>query len=743
MVRKSRNFDGCWTCRSRKVKCDLQRPKCQRCIKAGIDCAGYNIKLGWSNPLSVSPLDNSLICLQTEEENDNAESTFQRRNIEFVRFPNTLQYETFKEVSYNLSRLDIITQQKKGPDCRVGPFSVYKIEGLTKRQKLSHDKYNDWLSDQNEETERVQEDNFFPTEIEGSIFSRTNNSWVHYELLDSAKLTTIAIKGIEYKLNEQNMLHILYPKYFPNIDSDDWIADQGILKKLFYNVPVSNDLQLTHLFKELLNKFKKVTLSFVRVQFANNYWESIIIPFINHIICEFICMNFASWSSIKINTDHNVTMTQLKNNIKLGIIYLIFSLSAFKVSNELKVAIINENETYHMDDFLRLSIQLRKMSITLLNYHLDEYDNNMNDETLEYENLLLLCIILQIQVDNYFSVFENYELLFAIADFIIQKKFKKAVVLLDLSKYLISIFKLISIFFESTHSINVFNYAIEKEDEDNYDEPEARYSKNGTTPSTDENIDQDEPSVENMMGFPIAAQAHDLSPYRMGLVYVPSVDASPGIDVNSIYLMYGIPASLIKLFSRVVDLTNHKSIFQTRNSFPKNYAKVCNQIEQTIVSWDVNLHWHLYNQRYNPILKENEQVFVLPFHEALFHNIHAFYNALMVYFYRLVREEDPEFYQHYIRESLMHLQKLCAINRQLPKIDFKPSFWILLICGSDALDKALQQNIKSIWATDEMSHFNYWRGKQLLYEVWKRREIGESYSWMDMVREWDIVLCLV
>ena len=54
MVRKSRNFDGCWTCRSRKVKCDLRRPKCQRCIKAGIDCAGYNIKLGWSNPLTIS-----------------------------------------------------------------------------------------------------------------------------------------------------------------------------------------------------------------------------------------------------------------------------------------------------------------------------------------------------------------------------------------------------------------------------------------------------------------------------------------------------------------------------------------------------------------------------------------------------------------------------------------------------------------------------------------------------------------
>lgn len=32
---------GCLTCRMRKVKCDEQRPSCQRCISTGRTCDGY------------------------------------------------------------------------------------------------------------------------------------------------------------------------------------------------------------------------------------------------------------------------------------------------------------------------------------------------------------------------------------------------------------------------------------------------------------------------------------------------------------------------------------------------------------------------------------------------------------------------------------------------------------------------------------------------------------------------------
>ncbi|KAJ5817797.1 hypothetical protein N7447_007805 [Penicillium robsamsonii] len=45
---KSVTFTGCWTCRSRKVKCDeRQQNGCGVCQKSGLECAGYGVNLCW------------------------------------------------------------------------------------------------------------------------------------------------------------------------------------------------------------------------------------------------------------------------------------------------------------------------------------------------------------------------------------------------------------------------------------------------------------------------------------------------------------------------------------------------------------------------------------------------------------------------------------------------------------------------------------------------------------------------
>ncbi|KAI1844464.1 hypothetical protein JX266_009351 [Neoarthrinium moseri] len=44
---RKKTFTGCWTCRSRRVKCDEQTPCCQRCRLFGVDCEGYGIRLTW------------------------------------------------------------------------------------------------------------------------------------------------------------------------------------------------------------------------------------------------------------------------------------------------------------------------------------------------------------------------------------------------------------------------------------------------------------------------------------------------------------------------------------------------------------------------------------------------------------------------------------------------------------------------------------------------------------------------
>lgn len=52
-VKRTKTFTGCWTCRSRRVKCDTARPSCNRCLKSKLSCAGYQVRLVWDGDNST------------------------------------------------------------------------------------------------------------------------------------------------------------------------------------------------------------------------------------------------------------------------------------------------------------------------------------------------------------------------------------------------------------------------------------------------------------------------------------------------------------------------------------------------------------------------------------------------------------------------------------------------------------------------------------------------------------------
>lgn len=82
--KRSKTFTGCFTCRSRKIRCDLTKPHCRNCSKTGLVCAGYDIKLRWSQPLQFSNKKgnskSSLVVFNKKNEGDdeNANPEFSR-----------------------------------------------------------------------------------------------------------------------------------------------------------------------------------------------------------------------------------------------------------------------------------------------------------------------------------------------------------------------------------------------------------------------------------------------------------------------------------------------------------------------------------------------------------------------------------------------------------------------------------------------------------------------------------------
>lgn len=747
MVAKNRNFRGCWTCRARKVKCDLQQPFCQRCMRASLNCGGYDISLGWCDPLTISPENSSLVsipCPRSEVETRNM-NLLNRRSIDFAKFPDNQKIETYQEMNDFLEHLD--DEVTNGNfSAQVGPFSVF-LRSAASGKSLS------------EKSTLKRRRSASPVGEQQKHIPKRKDSWIDNELLASAKLTTLAIKGPHYKLNEQNMLHILYPKFFANVDSDEWLPGIRVADAFFGISTNTGDIQITKLFSNFLLLLKNLPLSFVRAPVDHNYWQTLVTPYVFHTIFEFVCLSLESWDSISRKPTEESSLKEVKNNLKVILIYLVTSLSAFEKSDKSVKTSAFEKHSAHMDESLKESIHLRKLSINLLNYHLDEYDNHMSDSTYEYDTLLLLCIVLQVEIDNCFGVFENFELLFAIGEFILERKFLPTEKLLHTAQYLVILFQIMDLMFKSTH-LSSFNDTSRDSSYPDIDDYAATINaKKGDNTLCEKNFSVLQPGrthndphdLQNpdsrfrvtvdfndrsipLIRKPLQITTQAMQQRKVEPLFEPTTSMSPSFDKEAIFLMYGIPSSLLFLLHATISLakfTNAKSQHLPRDPMPSA------RLEELVTNWDVCSFWRLR-------IGVSSSPFLLEFHRGLYHYSLAFKNALLVYFQKFVKRSPPSSYQELVHAVTFHLGEVLQINKLLPgHASFMPSFWPVLICGADLLNAAGQKLLMTLWSGREFSHFNHWRAKQLVYELWQRGRHHELLSWLELVEEWELILCLI
>ncbi|KAI5957406.1 ARG83 [Candida margitis] len=770
MARKERTFDGCWTCRSRKVKCDLTKPFCLRCAKSKRDCLGYGIRLRWSDPVTISS-DKNMTCLKSDgSEPDN----IQRRNLDLMEFPRSMLYETYAELNSVLEKVD--DSAVLSGKAKLGPFRCFRFS--EEREPIRT------YTEASEKSEAPTISPMLPSAVPAkrrrvaktSIFSKTNNSHVHYDLLNFAKLTILAIKGPNYKFNDQNMMHILYPKFFPNLDSDDaWFANAILVNSKLYSRR-DNELTLYPLLHNLLEHFTSELFSVNRIGIKNNYFDVFVIPYIKQIVGQFICWDFAFWDVNDLQVLDELDDIQLLQSIKLCIIYLCLGLSAFKVSKRTSLHEENEDDEYKIDEYLKISIELRKLSIKLLNYHLDESDviaeRQKGDKAVEdYDTMLLLALILQIELDSMFGVFENLDLIYAIGDFVIKNKMETRTRNATMNKFLINVFKIKYFFYESTQAINLFNYQMEKEDELRYKDLNEDYNlikdldSEGDEDDNDNDNDDEprlKPSIENMLSasapakkdyVPTAFTINFSNNRQYSAAYevtgdsiessISTIKFAPNLnirftttlDTELIYLMYGIPKDLLHIFHESIHLANHKNIFSVKKVFPRNFPRLCAEVEDKLLRWNIRQSsWNL-----NPGNM---------FQNFLLNHIYSFHQAVIICHNILLKKNfDIHQQQDTVEKCLDYLCQAVDGARQL-HLNYQPMFWNLLVAGSVATAASTQDRVKSIWQTCPgfETQSNYWRAKQILYEIWKRRATGEdeedNLGFMNLIREWDIALSL-
>lgn len=773
------------------------------------------------------------------------DNCFLRRKLDFVRYPAHQRYELFDALSRAIARFDDVPHRLVRGKYFFGPFGAFKldtseksedtlgargtraseapkknslktpnlVESITARSigtpvPLAKDEPQENYSIRSDRHSVSVESSSPPLQSshtssrtnihESSIFSKTDNAFVHYKLLDYAKLTILAIKGPCYKFTEQGMYHILYPKFFVNVESDDWAPSMDFTEFFKMDGPA---VSIKPLLVEALLAVSARNVTFIRVAHPNCCWDSLVVPKLKEIMFELVCEEFpknGSLDSFLFDREAElVPLSVLMKNLKFCILCLVLSIGRFERSRAYP-PVKNPVDSYFINDDLRGSIELRKIATNYLNYHLDEYDCRPRESSTEsYNNYFLLALILQIHLDNSFGVYENFDLIYAVGEYLANLSPEKETEThkLPYERYLRQVFKFFYVFYASTQSVNTFNYSVSETDKrQNYrgldgshdllenvnddeieedDNDSDAKELNDTKQSQGLNCVLSSVNENELLFFTVHFNKKDSSAdfvkeshapinesrrverpriSRNSAVISPSSwigPVIPKVDVSDPYVSLGIPESLFNLFREVIKLANDRRIFKLNNVLPQNYSKSCAEVKDRILTWNVENYWKLYDHEYSPITNSSFKKFLSKFHEGLSYNVECFYYALLTFFNRLIPEVPLQKCQENVQKSLAAMQKLSQVNAVIARsgdVSFSCSFWPLLVCGSEIdlrTNIPLRVQCEEMWEDPFFSKYNYWRSKQILFEIWNRQEEdGEYNGFMDMIREWDFVLNL-
>ncbi|KAJ5594805.1 uncharacterized protein N7459_001013 [Penicillium hispanicum] len=125
-------YSRCWTCRTRKVKCDERDQNgCRTCERAGVECAGYGVNLYWVTG------------------NDQDQQIRRRRRIQLGWYT-IVERKTSglpdEEINAMLSTLDTVSMPLD--TVRVGPFSIFQSRrNVTRIFTHNGELFDDWTLD--------------------------------------------------------------------------------------------------------------------------------------------------------------------------------------------------------------------------------------------------------------------------------------------------------------------------------------------------------------------------------------------------------------------------------------------------------------------------------------------------------------------------------------------------------------------------------------------------------------------
>ncbi|SCU86204.1 LADA_0D12992g1_1 [Lachancea dasiensis] len=843
--RRAKTFTGCWTCRARKIKCDLRKPTCLRCEKSGFECGGYDIKLQWSQPIQFNRFGQVAPVSHTSTGSSSDEPSSQRRDIAFVKYKE--EYEYYEDMDDELSSLhspplDRIADNKTW---MIKKFAVFrgtdksKIQHVPrrKRRKLVHsvsqagsspasqgksrqrsvsslaESRTDGVNVPRRDSAKLDTHNNTDLPSASSVaelfnfdFSSINfkgHEWISNELRDDALLSAFAIQKLnsntpvgtpretsktlitdeslrpsladqaeQFQLcssNDNEDLSQIYRILFHRNDDRPRSKAQSSVSKLIEStsrpsvVPLENMILIDsssaegHMPKEVLevvnsaipepsifnlpgndNLLLNLPTTGLTVKgltrFLLNYYLKNVVD-----LMTVVALPTNPWRTIyfprALQAIGDLAGIGYTSNSRNSLLNAILAISCFNLQSKFP------KNSPAMKYYLQLGIELRGQASSFLKCCLES-----GTKQERYKDIVTAILSMN-SIDVVWGTMADCQYHLGLCEDLIEERMKSRPKISEKARSLHRIFSFLKLIQDSTaldkvtekeivvlapapngDQTHLFSEMQEQPDgAENFGSPREGEFK--------ESLDKDNGKIR--IEYVRQSNFGASTPIFSNIAsqsYSHAKNTKRSSNFLSTDALYGLPNSLILLFSDCVRLARHREFYRMKSiEVPSSFIKLCAAFEVKLFNW--KSEWEFF--------EPYTEKFVNDTVEGVYHHSMSFYHSLIIYYQTMVRSTNHEEVQVNVLEVLVHLNTLTDLI-QHKGIKIVPLIWQGFMAGCAAISTNLQIQFKEWAAKHARSGIgSYWGARQIMFEVWRRRLNGENCdNWFDVYKDWEMNLML-
>ena len=737
---RTKTFTGCWTCRTRKIKCDLTRPKCVRCTKANVECEGYSIKLRWSS--------------STKTDRVEPEDAVQRRHVGFVEYPPDMIYETYDDLDLVLAKLHSPKFSSTDETVVLGPFGVF--EGI-KRPRARRGRKRRQSDSKSTPSQRVKTESAEPTPLS---ISTTPQSKAKTPGEDDSIIVTpascesvasannVPVSGfVSYVPDEKSEYEALHEELSTLLHADSFASDSFHSQFLNNNFMADLDLSQTNPFlpqqlepqQQFQSERKPSSPSFL---FVRNHCEppKYALPHGNLKLNE-MSLSFSPQGQYLLDYyDKNVikimsvvahpknpwrtiylprAFTAIGDTIGRGytsaarnaLLHALLAVSAFHLQSKFP------DGSPAKEHYLELGQKLKTEAYSWLSICL------MNDLATQKYKDVVVAVLSMVTIDVIWGGMSDCQIHLAACQSVVNMRHRtrkrtsrKAQILQTISGFLTLLQKSTVVDPDSVLGL------CDEEDDDNDQWLDLRLEDLDLGNKRRNSYEMQ--STLSYMSDPsqFVEYCHQYSDENATGLSDDFYDK----ELVSTQSLYGIPDSLILLFNQACKLSRQALHYRTKGTtFSKSFSRQCAELEAALVSWQT---------RYDINKTTN---FTGHIKAALNHHTLAFHESLIIYHYRLARDINLSALRPHVLAVVEHFEEMQRINALTPEPLIIPLLFPAFIAACETVQDDDIQRCRTILEKMTVEGLGtYYAAMDVIKEVWRRKaETLPNADWWSVVRE--------